>query len=146
MPVRARSSGSHEAENFIGGPAVANGVVYVRRRLNLGGVNLYALDAGTGALLWKYVPGGFDLLLPAVANGVVYIGVLGHGTVCPGCQYRRAPLEVHNTEPRFELSPAVVNGMVYIGSDDGNLLRLRSARPANVGEVQPAASVPTRLG
>lgn len=57
-------------------PAVANGVVY------LGSADydyyhpLYALDAGTGSVLWQY---GFDssqnnLSSPAVANGVLYIG------------------------------------------------------------------------
>ena len=36
--------------------------------------NLYALNASTGALLWKYATGGNVSSSPAVANGVVYIG------------------------------------------------------------------------
>ena len=48
-------------------PAVANGVVYVGSYDR----HVYALNAGTGALLWKYQTGGSS---PAVANGVVYVG------------------------------------------------------------------------
>jgi len=49
-------------------PAVANGVVYVGSTDN----NIYALNAGTGALLWKYTTGAVQSS-PAVANGVVYV-------------------------------------------------------------------------
>ena len=51
-------------------PVVANGVVYVG---SIDG-NLYALNAGTGALLWKYTTGSAVDSSPAVANGVVYVG------------------------------------------------------------------------
>ena len=37
--------------------------------------NIYALDAGTGALKWKF-HGNAVMLSPAVVNGVMYIG--GH--------------------------------------------------------------------
>ena len=36
--------------------------------------NLYALNASTGALLWKYTTGEQVYSSPAVANGVVYVG------------------------------------------------------------------------
>ncbi len=37
--------------------------------------NVYALDAGTGALLWSYMTGGPEgASSPAVSNGAVYIG------------------------------------------------------------------------
>ena len=35
---------------------------------------LYALNASTGALLWKYTTGVLLDSSPAVANGVVYVG------------------------------------------------------------------------
>jgi len=50
-------------------PSVANGVVYAS-----GGDNLYALDAGTGAFLWKYTTGNSIDSSPAVVNGMVYVG------------------------------------------------------------------------
>ena len=54
-------------------PAVADGLVYV------GGPNLHALDARTGAKVWELCCGG-DYRVdssPAVANRVVYVGALG---------------------------------------------------------------------
>jgi eukaryotic-like serine/threonine-protein kinase len=36
--------------------------------------NIYALNAATGAFLWKYTTGGFIGSSPAVANGTVYVG------------------------------------------------------------------------
>ena len=51
-------------------PAVANGVVYVNSYDN----SVYALNAKTGGLLWKYTTGLGSESSPAVANGVVYIG------------------------------------------------------------------------
>ena len=35
---------------------------------------MYALNAGTGALLWKYATEDGVYSSPAVANGVVYVG------------------------------------------------------------------------
>ncbi len=49
---------------------MANGVVYVGSSDD----NVYALNASTGALLWKYTTGNYVDSSPAVANGVVYIG------------------------------------------------------------------------
>jgi outer membrane protein assembly factor BamB len=36
--------------------------------------NVYALDASTGALVWKYPTGDVMLGSPTVANGVLYVG------------------------------------------------------------------------
>jgi len=52
--------------DFASSPAVANGVVYV------GCGDFCALNAGTGALLWRYHTGSALDSPPAVANGVVY--------------------------------------------------------------------------
>ena len=35
---------------------------------------MYALNASTGAVLWKYATEGVVFSSPAVANGVVYVG------------------------------------------------------------------------
>ncbi len=52
---------------------MANGVVYVGSNDD----NVYALNAGTGALLWKYTTRGqIDFSSPSVANGVVYVASL----------------------------------------------------------------------
>lgn len=53
-------------------PTVANGVLYV------GGPNhnIYAVDAGTGAVLWSYQTGDWVEVAPAVVNGMLYVGSL----------------------------------------------------------------------
>ena len=50
-------------------PAVAGGVVYVGSSDN----HVYALDASTGELLWRYETGDDVSSSPVVADGVVYV-------------------------------------------------------------------------
>jgi len=52
-------------------PAVANGVVYIGAGYDN---NIYALDAHTGAVLWKYTTGAAVNSSPVIANGMVYTG------------------------------------------------------------------------
>jgi outer membrane protein assembly factor BamB len=65
-------------------PAVANGVVYFGSYDG----NLYALSAGTGALLWSYTTGGGQSS-PAVVNGVVYVRRGGRQRLRVGREDRR---------------------------------------------------------
>jgi serine/threonine-protein kinase len=51
-------------------PAVAGGVVYVGSTDNY----VYALDASTGDLRWRYQTGHRVESSPTVAGGVVYVG------------------------------------------------------------------------
>jgi outer membrane protein assembly factor BamB len=110
----------------ISSPAVANGVVY------FGSIdtNFYALNAGTGALLWS-TSGGiyFFSSSPAVANGVVYVGAYrgsGLGRLYALNASTGALLWKYTTGAEVYSSPAVTNGVVYFGSDDGNLYALNA--------------------
>jgi outer membrane protein assembly factor BamB len=84
---------------------VADGVVYVPPDDGY----VYALDAHTGAIVWRReVPGGSSFA-PAVANGVLYVGglrlfALNAKTGAVLWKYGKAG---RNT-------PAVANGVVYI--------------------------------
>ena len=51
-------------------PVVANGIVYFGSFDS----NLYAVNAATGVLLWKYLTPSIIWHSPAVANGIVYVG------------------------------------------------------------------------
>jgi len=55
---------------------VQSSPVVVENRLYVGSAdgNVYALDAGTGEILWKFETGAKVRATPAVADGVVYIG------------------------------------------------------------------------
>lgn len=57
--------------NVLSSPAVANGVVYVGSQDSVD-VNLYAINAATGAEPWSYRTGNFVSSSPTVANGLVY--------------------------------------------------------------------------
>jgi outer membrane protein assembly factor BamB len=55
-------------------PSFSNGVVFVGSLDD----NVYALDAITGELIWKYATKGSISSAPAVANGLVYVGSADH--------------------------------------------------------------------
>ena len=59
----------YTTENVIwfSSPTVLNGVVYFGSEDD----SVYALNASTGALLWKFTTGNYVESSPAVANGVV---------------------------------------------------------------------------
>jgi outer membrane protein assembly factor BamB len=105
--------------------AVVNGVVYVGSLDN----NLYALNASTGALLWKYTTGSWVASSPTVANGVVYVGSLDHNLYALNAS-TGALLWKYTAGNYVVSSPAVANGVVYVGSDDDNLYALNASTGA----------------
>ena len=100
-------------------PAVMNGVVYV----GSGDHNVYALNAKTGALLWRYTTGASVQSSPAVANGVVFVGSDDLNVYALNARTGHK-LWSYNTRGVVESSPAVSNGVVYVGSNDGNMYAL----------------------
>jgi len=95
--------------------------------------NLYALDAGSGALRWKYATGGDLSSSPAIADGTVYVLGgdasllalhLADGKLLwrfePGPQLK---FEQFRGDPRswdiWQSSPTVVGDRVYFGNGDG---------------------------
>ncbi len=99
-------------------PTVVNGVVYVGGRGSTE-QDLYAFDAGTGALLWKFPALVNDSGGPAVVNGVVYFG----GDYLYALHADSGTL-LWSYPGGWVSSPAVVNGVVYIGSSDNNVYAL----------------------
>ncbi len=116
-------------------PVVVNGVLYVGTYSDNGSA-LVALNASTGALLWRYPVA--DVIFnsaPAVANGVVYVA----------CGQQQGPLYALNASTGALLwqytiaggwgsSPAVANGVVYIGSIFGTLYALNATTGALLWE------------
>jgi outer membrane protein assembly factor BamB len=102
--------------------AVASGVVYIGSLDR----NVYALNASTGAKLWRHKIGS-TISSPAVANGVVYVGSQ-HNSVYANVYAldakTGAELWSYATGDSVSSSPAVANGVVYVGSDDGNVYAL----------------------
>ncbi len=115
---------------FTSSPAVVDGKVY----FGSGDGGVYAVDAKSGVLQWKFSTGDVVHASPAVANGTVYIGSWD------GCMYAidaqsgqqkwifrggQDPA-VHN-QVGFQSSPAVVDGTVYVGSRDAHVYALDAA-------------------
>jgi len=109
-------------------PAVVNGVVYFGSDDN----RVYALDASTGALVWRYTTGYIVQSSPAVVNGVVYVGS-GDGNMYALNASTGALVWKHASNgSTIESSPAVVNGIVYFGADDNNVYALNASTGAQL--------------
>jgi eukaryotic-like serine/threonine-protein kinase len=139
----------HTGGRVISSPAVVNGVAYVGSTDG----NLYAIEAGTGALKWKFETKSWEVSSPAVASGLVYfLSYDGHlyaldaatGQVrwkfATGGEKRYAGTHLHHLEPAAESmpdpwdfylsSPSVWSGAVYFGSSDGNVYSVDAASGA----------------
>jgi outer membrane protein assembly factor BamB len=102
--------------NAVSSPAVEDGVVYV----NKDGVNLDALDARTGKLLWTYTitTTGTTGAPPTVADGRVFIGA-GNGFFYALNAATGAFLwSYYSDAGQFFAAPAVANGIVYTCAGD----------------------------
>jgi outer membrane protein assembly factor BamB len=101
-------------------PVVVNGVVYIGSPDG----HLYALNATTGKVLWKYETGDvISFSSPAVANGIVYIGSDDKSLHAVDAATGRG-LWKYATGGKIKSSPAVNSGVVYVGSYDNNLYAL----------------------
>jgi eukaryotic-like serine/threonine-protein kinase len=112
---------------FLSSPTVENGVVYV----GSGDHDVYALDARSGELRWKFQTGDVVHASPAVAGGIVYVGSWD--------RYFYA-LDAHSGALRWKFetgddrdiynqigiagSAAVADGSVYFGCRDSKFYAL----------------------
>jgi outer membrane protein assembly factor BamB len=107
---------------FTSSPTVANGVVYI----GSGDQNVYALDAGTGAVRWTFATGDVVHASPAVANGTVFIGSWDRNLYALNAdngrerwKYTTGNDTVIYNQIGIASSAAVVNGTVFVGGRDG---------------------------
>jgi len=106
-------------------PAVANGVVYVGSAYS----RVFALNAATGSLLWKYKTGNVVSSSPAVASGVVYFGSQDNNVYALNASTGALRWK-YTTGGAVLSSPAVANGVVYVGSEDRNVYALNASTGA----------------
>ena len=107
---------------FTSSPTVANGIVYI----GSGDQNVYALDAGTGALRWTFATGDVVHASPAVSNGVVVIGSWDRNVYALDAQtgrekwrYTTGNDTVIYNQIGIASSAAIANGAVFVGGRDG---------------------------
>jgi outer membrane protein assembly factor BamB len=115
---------------FLSSPVVANGAVY----FGSGDGNLYALDAATGDLRWKFKTGDVVHASPALADGVLFFGswdsyfyAVDAATGKEKWHFHAGEDPLIHNQVGFQSSPAVVNGVVYTGCRDANLYALDAA-------------------
>ncbi len=108
---------------FLSSPTVVGGTVYI----GSGDHNVYALDAHTGALQWKFATGNVVHASPAVSNGVVYIGswdrnmyALNASTGQEMWRFQTGEDTLFNNQVGIASSAAVAQGIVYFGCRDGH--------------------------
>jgi outer membrane protein assembly factor BamB len=117
---------------FLSSPAVDGGLVY----FGSGDHNVYALEAATGKLRWKFQAGDVVHSSPAIANGVLYIGcwdgvmyALKANTGELVWKYATSVDATHFMQG-IPGSAAVADGIVVFGSRDNNIYAL----DANTGK------------
>jgi len=115
---------------FLSSPVVVQGAVY----FGSGDGHLYALDAASGELKWKFQTGDVVHASPAYANGVLYVGSWDSFFYAVDAMTGKEKWRFHGGEDPlihnqvgFQSSAAVVDGVVYVGCRDSNLYALDAA-------------------
>jgi len=111
-------------------PVVWNGAIY----FGSGDGNIYALDATTGALKWKFKTGDVVHASPAIADGMLFIGswdsyfyALDAATGAEKWRFKTGEDTVVHNQVGIQSSAAVVDGTVYFGSRDSRMYALDEA-------------------
>ena len=115
---------------FTSSPAVANGKVY----FGSGDGNLYAADAQTGVLQWKFATKDVVHSSPAVVGSTVYVGswdsylyAVDAETGLERWAFKSGEDNTIHNQVGFQSSPAVVDGTVYIGCRDAHVYAIDAA-------------------
>jgi eukaryotic-like serine/threonine-protein kinase len=115
---------------YLSSPAVFDGAVY----FGSGDGNVYALDAATGALKWRFPTGDAVPGSPAVANRLVLVGSWDGSLYALAAASGKLKWRFQGgTDPQtgnqqgFQSSPAVVGGVLYVGCRDSNLYAIDAA-------------------
>lgn len=115
---------------FTSSPAVADGKVF----FGSGDGNVYAVDAATGILQWKFPTKDVVHASPAVVNHVVYVGgwdsrfyAIDAETGQQKWVFQAGEDAVIHNQVGFQSSSAVVDGTVYVGCRDAHLYALDAA-------------------
>lgn len=115
---------------FTSSPAVFNGKVY----FGSGDGNVYAADAQTGLLQWKFATKDVVHASPAIANNTVYIGswdsylyAIDADTGQQKWSLKTGEDPVIHNQVGFQSSPAVVDGTVYVGCRDAHVYAVDAA-------------------
>jgi len=128
---------------YLSSPLVAGGRVF----FGSGDGHVYAVDAASGRLAWKFATGDVVHASPALADGLVVIGSwdgrlyaldAATGALRWAFQAGLDPL-IHNQQG-FQSSAAIAAGTVYVGCRDGHLYAIDLQRGTRKWAVDTAGS------
>jgi outer membrane protein assembly factor BamB len=109
---------------FTSSPAVANGKVF----FGGGDGNVYAVDAQTGTLQWKFATKDVVHASPAVVNNTVYIGswdsylyAIDADSGQEKWSFKSGEDNTIHNQVGFQGSPTVIDGTVYVGCRDAHV-------------------------
>ena len=112
---------------YLSSPALWSGAVY----FGSGDGNVYALDAATGTLKWKFHTGDVVHASPAISDGTLFIGswdsyFYALDATTGKEKWRFKTGEDHNiyNQVGIQSSAAVMDGVVYFGCRDSNFYAL----------------------
>ena len=115
---------------YLSSPAVSNGAVY----FGSGDGNVYALDAASGVLKWKFKTGDVVHASPAIVDGKLYIGswdsyfyALDAATGKELWRFKTGEDPDMHNQVGIQSSATVADGVVYFGCRDSNLYALDAA-------------------
>jgi len=115
---------------FTSSPTVANGKVY----FGSGDGNVYAVEAQSGTILWKFPTKDVVHSSAAVVNNTVYIGswdsylyAIDAETGQQKWAFKSGEDNTIHNQVGFQSSPAVVDGTVYIGCRDAHVYAIDAA-------------------
>jgi outer membrane protein assembly factor BamB len=115
---------------YLSSAVVAEGNVY----FGSGDGNLYALDAKSGELKWKFKTGDVVHSSPAYSGGVLYFGswdsnfyAVDAKTGAERWRFHAGEDALMHNQVGFQSSAAVVDGTVYVGCRDSNLYAIDAA-------------------
>ena len=115
---------------FLSSPAFFNGRVY----FGSGDGNVYAVDANTGVMEWKFATKDVVHSSPAVANNTVYVGswdsnlyALDTETGQEKWRFKTGDDPIDHNQLGLQSSPVVVDGTIYTGCRDGHVYAIDAA-------------------
>jgi outer membrane protein assembly factor BamB len=115
---------------FLSSPVVWNGSVF----FGSGDTNIYALDAASGLLKWKFKTGDVVHASPTISNGTLFVGswdsyfyALDAVTGKEKWRFKTGEdADIHN-QVGIQSSAAVADGVAYFGCRDSNLYAVDAA-------------------
>jgi outer membrane protein assembly factor BamB len=115
---------------YTSSPAVANGKVF----FGSGDGNIYAAEAQTGVLQWKFATKDVVHSSPAIVGNTVFVGswdsylyALDTETGREKWSFKTGEDPTIHNQVGFQSSPAVVDGTVYIGCRDAHVYAVDAA-------------------